>query len=144
MRLDARLSRMLHVLVHMDRHLKRATSAQLSEMLCTHAVVVRRIMAGLRERGYVASHKGHGGGWVLQVELSALTLLDVYEALGRPQLFALDTLADAPECLVAQAVQARLQGTLEAAQKRLLGDFAQIRVSDIADDFARAQAAARG
>jgi DNA-binding IscR family transcriptional regulator len=48
----------------------------------TNPVVLRRTMAGSREQGYVRSEKGHGGGWTLACDLSAMTLRDIYDALG--------------------------------------------------------------
>ena len=70
MRNDSRLSRMLHVLIHMDKHQHASTSDMIAKMLNTNPVVVRRTMAGLREQGYVRSEKGHGGGWTLVRPLS--------------------------------------------------------------------------
>ncbi len=55
----------------------------------TNPAVVRRIMAGLRDEGYVRSEKGYGGGRALARDLAGITLRDVYEALGRPALFAM-------------------------------------------------------
>ncbi|MFC6490983.1 Rrf2 family transcriptional regulator [Nitratireductor sp. GCM10026969] len=135
MRRDSRLSRMLHVLIHMDRHCKRATSETISGMLGTNPVVVRRMMAGLRDKGYVTSEKGHGGGWELACGLEAITLLDVYTAIGRPPLFAIGPSVDHPECLVEQAVDARLETALNDAEALLLKRFASITVADLADDF---------
>ena len=40
MRNDSRLSRMLHVLIHMDRHEHSATSEMIAKMLNTNPVVV--------------------------------------------------------------------------------------------------------
>ena len=59
---DLRLSRMLHVLIHLDRHVERATSDQIAGMISTNPVVVRRMMAGLREKEILISEKGHRGG----------------------------------------------------------------------------------
>ena len=101
---DNRMSRSLHALIHLDRHVKRATSEAMAKMLGTNPVVVRRMMSGLREKGYVVSEKGHGGGWELQVELSAITLLDVYQAMGSPALFSIGPAADPSPCLVEHAV----------------------------------------
>ncbi|MFP8913766.1 transcriptional regulator, partial [Pseudomonas aeruginosa] len=42
MRNDTRLSRMLHVLIHMARHEGPATSEAIAQMLGTNPVVVRR------------------------------------------------------------------------------------------------------
>ena len=54
MRRDSKLSSILHVLLHMAHaeHLGRPmTSEELAGYLGTNAVLVRRVMAGLRERG---------------------------------------------------------------------------------------------
>src|SRR3546814_19719205 len=82
MRNDSRLSRMLHVLLHMARHEGPMTSDEIARMLGTNAVVVRRTMAGLRDSGYVRSEKGHGGGWAIQADLETVSLLAVHRAVG--------------------------------------------------------------
>lgn len=134
---DSRMSRMLHVLIHMDRHVERATSDQISKMLGTNPVVVRRMMSGLRDRGYVTSEKGHGGGWQLVGGLERITLLDVYRAIGEPPLFNIGAHADRPDCLVEQAVDARMQRTLDEAEALLRERFGAITVADVAEDFER-------
>ena len=134
---DLRMSRMLHVLIHMDRHVGRATSDQIAGMIATNAVVVRRMMAGLRDRGIVTSEKGHGGGWQLARSLTEVTLHDVYEAVGAPPLFNIGSDAEPAECLVEKAVDARLDATLRDAEARLLAQFADISVEDLAQDFER-------
>lgn len=126
---------MLHVLIHMDRHVKRATSETLAGMLRTNPVVVRRMMAGLRDAGIVASEKGHGGGWELTRPLAAISLWDVYRAMGAPNLFTLGPDAEPADCLVERAVDARLAHTLSEAEALVLSRFRQITLADIADDF---------
>ena len=137
MRRDSRLSRMLHVLIHMDRHHRRVTSEAIARMLDTNPVVVRRSMAGLRERGYVTSEKGHGGGWELARGLDAISLADVHAAIGAPPLLAIAPSDDQPDCLVEKAVAARLGTALAAAEAALREQFASISVADIAADFDR-------
>lgn len=137
MRSDSRLSRMLHVLIHMARHEGPVTSELIARMLNTNPVVVRRTMAGLREKGYVASEKGHGGGWTLSRPLDQITLRDIYDALGEPALFAIGLADDAPECLVEQAVNAALAEALEEAERALLARFGEISIGSLARDFER-------
>ncbi|KGD86235.1 Rrf2 family transcriptional regulator [Rhizobium sp. YS-1r] len=141
MRGDSRLSRMLHVLIHLERGGGPMTSEMIGRMLNTNPVVVRRTMAGLRERGYVQSEKGHGGGWTLARPLDKITLLDVYEALDRPELFCLVPSSDHAECLVEIAVNDALDKTRREAEELLLSRFATIRLSQIADDFETKMAA---
>ena len=84
MKNDSRLSSVLHVLLHMAELDRPATSEDMAKILSTNPVVIRRIMAGLREAGSVHSEKGHGCGWRLTCDLASITLRDVYLALGEP------------------------------------------------------------
>lgn len=135
MRRDSRLSRMLHVLIHMDRIDGAATSDRIAQMLGTNPVVVRRTMAGLRDGGYVHSEKGHGGGWVLTRPLSEITMLDIHRALGNPELFAISVAVDHPECLVEQAVNSALGSAFDAVEQLLIDKFESVTLADLADEF---------
>jgi len=140
MRHDTRLSRMLHVLIHMDRHDGAATSETIAAMLGTNPVVVRRTMAGLRDHGYVQSEKGHGGGWVLARPLHKITLLDIHEALGAPQLFSIGLAGDNPHCVVEQAVNASLDGAMREAEAILLVKFGKVTLAALAEEAFRRRA----
>ncbi|MBM3268710.1 MAG: Rrf2 family transcriptional regulator [Candidatus Sericytochromatia bacterium] len=135
MRSDSRLSRMLHVLLHMARHDAPFTSVQLAQMLRTNAVVVRRTMAGLREAGYVRSDKGHGGGWSIACDPHAVTLLDIHRAVGGPHLFAIGVESDNPECAIERAVNAELDGALQEAEALLIARLGAISLADLARRF---------
>lgn len=132
---DSRMSRLLHALIHMDRHLERPTSEQISMMLGTNPVVVRRMLSGLRDRGLITSEKGHGGGWQLTRSLAEITLLDVYLALGEPSLFNIGPNSDHPDCLVEQAVDARMAQTMGEAETLIKDRFSAITIADLANDF---------
>jgi DNA-binding IscR family transcriptional regulator len=119
----------------MAEHGGPTTSEELAKTMQTNPVVIRRVMAGLRERGYVHSEKGHGGGWSLACDFSKLTLRDVYEALGKPSLLAIGNRTEAPECLVEQAVNAALGHTFEEAEALLLSRFDAVTLADLSDDF---------
>ncbi|WP_394652852.1 Rrf2 family transcriptional regulator [uncultured Sphingomonas sp.] len=135
MSVDARLSRMLHLLIHMDRMDGPLTSENAAAMLGTNPVVVRRTMAGLRDAGYVRSVKGHGGGWSLTGKLDDITMLDVHRALGDNRIFALGTADPSPVCLVEQAVNAALGKAMLEAETLLLHRLADVTLADIAADF---------
>lgn len=142
MRRDSRLSGVLHVLLHMAEHEGPMTSETLAEAMDTNPVVVRRVMAGLRERGYVRSDKGHGGGWRLACDLSAVTLRDVYAALGEPPLLAMGNRTEAPGCLVEQAVNAALGKTFEDAEAMMLARLRGVTLAELSADV-RARVGAR-
>ena len=137
MRTDTRLSRMLHVLIHMDRHQQSATSDTIAQMLGTNPVVVRRTMALLKEKGYVTSEKGHRGGWTLSKPLSEMTLLDIHPALGSTSIFSIGLSTDHPQCLVEQAVNGALTDAFDEAQALLLKRLGSITLAQLAEDFDR-------
>lgn len=141
MQMDARLSRMLHVLIHMGRSDRPLTSAEAAAMLRTNAVVVRRTMAGLRDAGYVTSVKGHGGGWRLAKPLDRITMLDIYRALGEPRLFLIGPGGELGDCLVEQEVNASLESAFAKARDMLFESLERVSLADIAQGFERRLAA---
>ncbi|MBV7378675.1 RrF2 family transcriptional regulator [Maritimibacter dapengensis] len=132
MRTDNRLSRVLHALLHLDGMDRPATSDEMGHMLNTNPAVVRRIMGGLRDAGFVTSVKGHGGGWTLTRSLSEITLLQVYDALGEPTLFALGPSEDAPSCLLERAANEALGDALQTAQTLFREELSGVTVADLA------------
>src|SRR5262245_17420907 len=104
MKRDSRLSVALHVLLHMSETRDAVTSGALGPKMKTNPVVVRRTMGGLRDAGIVRSEKGHGGGWSLARELDAVTLGDVYDALGMSTPFTIGPRERSPRCLLERAV----------------------------------------
>lgn len=135
MRNDSRLSRMLHVLLHMARHEGAMTSETIAGMLGTNPVVVRRTMAGLRDAGYVRSEKGHGGGWVIAVDLETVSLLDVHRAVGGPRTFAIGNEHSHPECAVEKAVNEALEDVLADAEALLVARLKAVKLAELARNF---------
>ena len=85
-------------------------------------------MAGLRERGYVRSEKGHG--WWLDFKSG-----DCFEAHPKRRLpgvrqnlrfLAIGNRMKSPDCLVEQAVNAALGSAFEEAEAMLLSRFAEV------------------
>lgn len=137
MRTDTRLSRMLHILLHMARHPGLLSSEQIAIMLKTNPVVVRRTMAGLRRKGYVRSENGHGGGWAIARDLSEVTLLDVHQALGGATIFAIGNTSHQSGCAVEAVVNAALNDALQRAEAILIERLQNVRLSDLASEFDR-------
>ena len=135
MKRDSRLSGVLHVLLHMAEADAPMTSEQLAKAMQTHAVVIRRILGGLRDAGFVHSEKGHGGGWTIAKPLADITMRDVYDAIGRPSLMAMGNRTEAPGCLVEQAVNAALDDSFRDAEALLLARFDQVTLAELAADF---------
>ena len=120
---------------------KPATSEWLAQAMQTNPVVIRRLMAGLRDAGFVASAKGHGGGWVLSCSLDHITLRDIHEAVGAPELLAIGHRAESPGCLVEQAVNAALEQAYRDAEAVLLARLGSVTLAVLSRDFHRRLAA---
>ena len=138
MKRDGKFSIALHILVHLAEAGARPTiSGELAAHLRTNPVVVRRSLAGLREAGIVASAKGHGGGWTLGRPATAISLGEVYAALGeRGDLMA------APEpvahgCRIAATVDRSLDGFYAEAEALLVRRLTAISLADLAADIGR-------
>ncbi len=144
MRRDSKLSSILHLLLHMAHSKRPLTSDELAGFLQTNPVLVRRTLAGLRERGYVGSEKGHGGGWIVTVDLHAVTLLDIYQGVGSPTVFAMGNRDDAPACLVERVVNASLTDAFDEAEALLISRFAGITLADLSERFNAQYAQHRG
>lgn len=128
---DTRLSDVLHVLLHMGQFDEPLTSEMLAKSMGTNPAVFRRTMASMREAGYVKSGKGHGGGWQLARPLDKITLLAVYEALGRPTLFAIGNRNEHPDCRVQKNVNAALSGTMAQAEALFIERFGQVTLDQL-------------
>ena len=137
MRQDSRLSGVLHILIHLAETDALVPSEKLALAMQTNAVVVRRVMAGLRDAGLVRSGKGHGGGWSLARDPAEVTLRDVYVALGSPEPFAMGHRSEAPTCLVEQAVNGALDDAFRDAEALLLARMERVTLAMLADDFHR-------
>lgn len=144
MRRDSRLSGVLHVLLHMAEQDGPVTSEVMAKAMNTNPVVIRRVMAGLRDQGYVRAEKGHGGGWTLACDLAKVTLRDIYDALGEPSLLAIGNRTEAPGCVIEEAVNATLGKSFADAEALLLARFGDVTLAALADDVRRRLASRKG
>ena len=135
MRNDSRLSRMLHVLLHMAQRDGPVTSDQIARMLGTNPVVVRRTMAGLRDAGYVRSEKGHGGGWEIATDLAKVSLLDIHRAVGGLRIFTIGNEHPNPECAVEKVVNEAVEDALREAEELLIARLRSVSLAELARSF---------
>jgi DNA-binding IscR family transcriptional regulator len=131
MKRDSKLSGVLHLLLHMAESGAPLTSETLARAMRTNPVVVRRILAGLRKRGFVTSEKGHGGGWQLSCDLTTVTLHDIYSALGSPTMLAIGNRTESPNCLVEQAVNTVMKQAFRDAEALLLARFSEVTLAEL-------------
>ncbi|SFD96778.1 RrF2 family transcriptional regulator [Massilia yuzhufengensis] len=137
MRRDSKLSSVLHVLLHLAHGGRPMTSEEMAGFLDTNPVLVRRVLAGLRERGYLSANRGHGGGWSLTCDLKAVTLRDIYDAVGAPPFFAMGNRSEKTTCLVEQVVNASLAEAFHEAEALLVARLGHVSLADLSQEFNR-------
>ncbi|MGD9652249.1 MAG: Rrf2 family transcriptional regulator [Candidatus Dadabacteria bacterium] len=137
MKMDTRLSSLLHVLLHMAVTERPVTSEALAKMMRTNPVVVRRTLAGLREDGLVSSEKGHGGGWRISCDKNKVTLYDIYTALGNPTILAIGNRSESPDCLIEKAVNSAMSESYREAEDLLLERFREVTLAELSKHMYR-------
>ena len=145
MKRDGRLSVALHILTHLAEAGDRpTTSGALAAHCLTNPVVIRRSLAGLREAGIVASMKGHGGGWTVARPAAAISLREVYVALGERGEGEAGPEAASQGCLIEAAIGDALGGFYAEAEALLLRRLDEITLADLASDVHRRLTARTG
>jgi Rrf2 family protein len=121
----------VHVLVALSfRPRDFISSDSLSGTVHTNPVVVRRIVASLRQAGFVVSQTGVAGGVRLAKSARQISLLDVYRAVGRAELFRMHNPNRA--CPIGRGIPAALAEFLPRAEQALEQSLAGVSVEDVA------------
>jgi DNA-binding IscR family transcriptional regulator len=138
MKRDSRLFAALHILAHLaEAPARPLTSEELAACFRTDPVVIRRALAGLREAGIVASAKGHGGGGAMDRPPTAISLREVYVALGERGALALRQEPAVPGRLIEATVARALDDFYAEAEALLLRRLGDISLADLSTDFHR-------
>lgn len=125
----------LHLLVHLASSPDLpVTSAQLAECWRTNPVVIRRLLADLRRAGLVRSTPGHGGGWLLTRAAEAITVREIYAALGVRALAPPAT--ESPGCLLEAAVNRALTDVYGEVEAMLAERLAGITLAELYHELA--------
>lgn len=109
------------------------TSAEIAKHANTNPVVVRRVLAPLRNAGMLESEKGHAGGWRLARPPKDITLADIYIALGE-QLISNAESYETSTCSVEHTLQVQVSQVLENLEADFVDKISKIRLSDIGKD----------
>jgi Rrf2 family protein len=107
------------------------TSEFIASSVNTNPVVIRRLLARLREAGLVASRSGPGGGWQLLAEPGKVTLRDIHRVMEDAPLFPLHASAPNPRCPVGKNIQGALEGIFRSAQEALEADLARTTLASL-------------
>jgi len=110
------------------------TSEFIAGSVNTNPVVVRRLLARLRQARLVKSQGGPGGGWQLLRDPGELTLGEVYAAVEGGTLFPPSASEPNPKCPVGKNIQQALDGVLKDAQRALVATLTRTTLSQLVQD----------
>ncbi|HWO63840.1 MAG TPA: Rrf2 family transcriptional regulator [Umezawaea sp.] len=111
-----------------------ATSEQIAGSANTNPVVIRRLLGELRAAGLVKSQRGSGAGWTLAREMTAITLLDVYDAIESGPLFGMHRAEPNQDCVVGAGIQPALKSVYDRLDSTLRAELASSTVEDVLKD----------
>jgi Rrf2 family protein len=109
------------------------TSEEIAASVDTNPVVIRRVMASLRQSGLVESRPGVNGGWRLKKTADAITLCKVFESVREDDLLSMHAHPN-PHCPIGGHIRDSLQGVFAEAEKALHGSLSKQTVADVLED----------
>ena len=109
------------------------TSEAIASSVDTNPVVIRRVMADLRENGIVESRPGVNGGWKLKKPASSITLCKVFESVQEENLLSMHAHPN-PRCPIGKNIRASLQDVFAEAEKALHSSLSKQTVADVLED----------
>ena len=129
---NSRFSIAVHVLSMLskccDENMK---SDYLAESVNTNPVVIRRLLAQLRDAGLVVSQSGACGGTQLARKPKDINLLDVYRAVSSGELFELHRQKPNPNCPVGGNIEQVLSSLQINVNKAIDKELAKYNLQDV-------------
>lgn len=110
------------------------TSETIAESVDTNPVVIRRVMAHLRQHGLVDSRPGASGGWHLLHDPAAINLRDVYHALRHENVLSMHQHPN-PDCPIGGHIHETLGPVFDEAQSSLEAALGQFTISDLLESI---------
>ena len=144
MKYSTRLSDAVHIaaFIHLNPT-QDLSSGAIAHSIRTNPSYVRQLMSALKRAGLLHGTRGQAAP-SLSREPSAITLLDIYQAVeGDKPLLHLDTHTN-PECGVGMCIQRTLQTYFDRIQARSEEEMGRISLRDIACSCCERLAGERG
>ncbi|HEM3725073.1 TPA: Rrf2 family transcriptional regulator [Streptococcus suis] len=135
MQLSSRFTIASHILVllALEGDKEKQTSTSIAGSVGVNPVIIRNILAQLREAGLVQVARGVGGARLAQAP-EQITLLHVYQAVElfgeNGQLFGFHEQPN-PNCQVGRNIHPLLDSRLENAQSALERELGQTTIADL-------------
>lgn len=123
----------VHVLVYLAHAPSRAAnSEELAANVGINPARVRKTMGCLREKGWVRTREGMGGGYFLAVDPTNIRLSDVYRASCRDALRPKKgTGSPGSDCVVASGISDAMSSYFDEAERCYLDYFDGVTIQNV-------------
>ena len=136
---NSKLTMAVHALCWLELAGRRGapslTSERIAASLASHPVAVRRCLGQLRNAHLVQSARGSGLGWSLTRPADQITVLDVHQAIGGEEFFALHPHEPNQECPVGFGIQPVLRNVYQHVQQGVTAELSQWTIAALLDDI---------
>ena len=130
--MDSSFNLAVHALVCLSHSGRSLSSEALAENICTNPARVRRVMAGLKKAGMVATREGQDGGYRLCVDPATLSLRQVAEALNARFVDCAWHSGDIDrDCAICSGMAGVMDALYRQMNKRCAAYLSRITITDI-------------
>ena len=136
--MNTRFAVAVHILSFLETQRgEPVTSELLAGSVGTNPSLIRGLLSRLARAGLTTSKMGTGGGALLAQPADAITLLDVYRAVGEDRDVIPLHPEPNPRCPVGHHMHAVLTARFDAAERALEAELARTSISDLGRDLTR-------
>ncbi len=135
MRADSQFTTAIHICIYIHFKDKPSVSSQeIATSVKTNPVVIRRLIAKLRNYGIMKSNIGSGGGFALNKPADKITLWDIYLAVREnQQLFRKPP--PNPECKVSSNLAILVDDTFHQSELAMQKPLTKVNIAGLTDQL---------
>lgn len=111
------------------------TSADIATSVNTSASFVRRILSRLAKAGLVITTTGKGGTCRLARPAEKISLLEIYQAVEAPKVFAIHKYPEKKICPVSCGIKSALERALDKSQNSVETTLGGITLAEVLGDM---------
>jgi Rrf2 family protein len=98
---------------------------------------VRRVMSKLSKAGLVQTTTGKTGSCCLAKKAKDISLLEIYEAVEAPKVFAIHQYPDQKSCKISCRIKPAMEKILDNTQKQMEENLKKVSLQDVIADIRR-------
>jgi Rrf2 family protein len=127
----------VHILVALGISGEEMTSSKLAQSVNAYPTFVRRILSKLSKAGLLKTTTGKSGCCCLKKKTSEINLLDVYEAVEAPKVFAIHEYPSRKTCSVSKGIKFCMENVLDKTQKAMESSLKKTTLLDVIKDLSK-------